>query len=188
MEMTISRDRWQLHMKTRGQHYHELAKEAETLHARHTQLGADSAALALHALAEIMERARTLRLTRHQHILLRLGELIAHAESAACMARRAGRAAEGALHEKANERFSPEALGAIARVFARQALIKVTQDGVRWIVGSGQMNTAEMTAFEAALNLPAAHRAQVGLITDMDFIADHLYKRADKHEEVALQH
>ena len=27
MEMTISRDRWQLHLKTRGQHYHDLARE-----------------------------------------------------------------------------------------------------------------------------------------------------------------
>ena len=26
MEMTISRDRWQLHLKTRGQHYHEQAR------------------------------------------------------------------------------------------------------------------------------------------------------------------
>ena len=33
MEMTISRDRWQLHLKTRGQHYHEQARKYETLHA-----------------------------------------------------------------------------------------------------------------------------------------------------------
>ena len=29
MEMTISRDRWQLHLKTRGQHYHERAQQVE---------------------------------------------------------------------------------------------------------------------------------------------------------------
>ena len=44
--------------------------------------GADNAALALHALAEVMEKARVARLTRFQHILLHLGELIAYAESA----------------------------------------------------------------------------------------------------------
>ena len=27
MEMTIARDRWQLHLKTRGQHYHDQARE-----------------------------------------------------------------------------------------------------------------------------------------------------------------
>jgi alkylation response protein AidB-like acyl-CoA dehydrogenase len=35
MEMTISRDRWQLHLKTRGDHYHEQARQLEALDARH---------------------------------------------------------------------------------------------------------------------------------------------------------
>ena len=64
MEMTISRDRWQLHLKTRGQYYHDSAKQSEALHTRHPAVGADNAALALHALAEILERARVARLTR----------------------------------------------------------------------------------------------------------------------------
>src|SRR5579871_5850095 len=34
MEMTISRDRWQLHLKTRGQHYHDQARRLEALHAQ----------------------------------------------------------------------------------------------------------------------------------------------------------
>ena len=80
MEMTISRDRWQLHLKTRGQHYHDRAREAELLHAAHPNVGADVAALALHALAEVMEKARVNRLTRFQHVLLRIGEWIAYAE------------------------------------------------------------------------------------------------------------
>ena len=29
MEMTISRDRWQLHLKTRGQHYHDQARNSK---------------------------------------------------------------------------------------------------------------------------------------------------------------
>ncbi len=59
MEMTISRDRWQLHLKTRGQHYHEKARELEALHARQPNVGANFAALAHHALAEAVgESAR----------------------------------------------------------------------------------------------------------------------------------
>ena len=105
MEMTISRDRWQLHLKTRGQHYHEQAREFEALHAQHPKVGADIAALALHALAEVMEKARVARLTRYQHILLRLGELIAYAECAA-----AWRAAPRCLAEGQAERKSQPAL------------------------------------------------------------------------------
>jgi alkylation response protein AidB-like acyl-CoA dehydrogenase len=181
MEMTISRDRWQLHLKTRGQHYHERAREMEALHARRPNVGAGCAALALHALAEAMERARAGRLTRYQHILLRMGEWIAYAESAATLARRAARMAEGRLNEKANQRFDPEALAAISRVFAREAALKVAQEGLRWIVGAGPAaSDGEVAAFEAALNLSAIHRAQAGLIPDMDFVADVLYGRVAK--------
>ena len=184
MEMTISRDRWQLHLKTRGQYYHERAREFEALDARHPTVGAGCAALALHALAEVMERARLGRLTRHQHVLLRLGEWIAYAECAGSLARRAALLAEGRLNEKANQRFDAAGLAAIARIFAREAALRVAQEGLRWIIGAGPAGLAagdgEVAAFEAALNLSAIHRAQIGLIPDMDFVADVLYGRATR--------
>jgi len=180
MEMTIGRDRWQLHLKTRGQHYHEQARELEALHARHPNVGANIAALAQHALAEVMEKARIGRLTRYQHILLRLGEWIAYAESAGSLARRAARLAEGKLHEKANRRFDATALAALSRVFAREAALKVTEEGMRWVCGAGALNDAEIAAFETSLQLPAVHRAQTGLISDMDYVADVLYSRVVK--------
>ena len=185
MEMTISRDRWQLHLKTRGQHYHEQAKKFEALHASHADVGADSAALALHALAEVMERSRVARLTRYQHILLRLGELIAYAECAGSLARRASVLAENKLNEKANRRFDATALAAVSRIFAREAALKVAEDGLRWVVGAGGVSDAELATFETALGLPAIHRAQAGLISDMDYVADVLYSRAAKRKEQA---
>ncbi|MFZ3212637.1 MAG: acyl-CoA dehydrogenase family protein [Terriglobales bacterium] len=180
MEMTISRDRWQLHLKTRGQYYHEQARQCEALHAKHPEVGADVAALALHALAEVMEKARVGRLTRYQHILLRLGELIAFAECAGSLCRRAALAADSKLDEKASRRFDAKALAALSRVFAREAALKVAEDGWRWVVGAGGVSDSEMGAFETALGLPAIHRAQAGLIADMDYVADVLYGRAAK--------
>jgi alkylation response protein AidB-like acyl-CoA dehydrogenase len=186
--MTISRDRWQLHLKTRGQYYHEQAQQMETLHAQHPDVGADMAALAMHALAEVMEKARVARLTRFQHILLRLGELIAYAECAGCLSRRAARAAENRLNEKANARFDATALAALARIFARDASLKVAEEGLRWVTGAGGVSDAEMAGFETALALPAVHRAQAGLISDMDYIADVLFNRTTKKVDAsALQ-
>jgi alkylation response protein AidB-like acyl-CoA dehydrogenase len=185
MEMTISRDRWQLHLKTRGQHYHAVAKQFEELHAHHPDVGADVAALALHALAEVMEKARLGRLTRYQHILLRLGELIAYAECAGSLARRAALLAENKLNEKANRRFNATALAAISRVFARDAANKVADEGMRWVVGAGGVGAEELTAFEAAVGVPAVHRAQAGLISDMDLVADVLYGRTAKAASAA---
>jgi alkylation response protein AidB-like acyl-CoA dehydrogenase len=180
MEMTISRDRWQLHLKTRGQHYHDRARELEALHERHPNIGANTAALAHHALAEVMERARVARLTRYQHILLRLGEWIAYAECAGSLARRAALLAEGKLTEKANRRFDATALAALSRVFAREAAFKVAGEGLRWVGGAVTFSDAEMSTFETSLQLSAVHRAQAGLISDMDQIADVLYARAAK--------
>jgi len=185
MEMTISRDRWQLHLKTRGQHYHEQAKKLEELHLRHPNVGADNAALALHALAEVMEKARLARLTRYQHILLRLGEWIAYAECAGSLCRRAARLAEGKLSEKASRRFDTTALAALSRIFARDAVLKVCEEGLRWVVGAGGMTDAELPAFETSLRLTSIHRAQAGLIADMDYVADVLYNRAAKATALA---
>jgi len=183
MEMTISRDRWQQHLKTRGLYYHDLAQELEALDVRNPVVGAGTAALAAHALAEVMEKARVARLTRYQHILFRLGKLIAYAECAGSLARRAALAAEDKLPEKANDRFDATALATLARIFAREAALKVAEEGLQWVCGSGGVNDSDVVAFEAALGSPAIHRAQAGLISDMDYIADVIYNRVAKREE-----
>jgi len=185
MEMTIARDRWQLHLKTRGQHYHDQAKKLEALHSAHGDIGADVAAMSLHAVADIMEKARLARLTRFQHILLRLGELIAYAECAGCIARRAALLVENKLNEKANRRFDATSFAAISRIFARNAALRVGEEGLRWVIGAGGLAANEIADFEKNLNLPAIHQAQAGLILDMDYVADVVYGRAVKRAQNA---
>ncbi len=177
MEMTISRDRWQLHLKSRGQYYHEKAVEMEQLHAKNPNVGAGIAAIGLHTLAELLERARVRRLTRNQHILLRIGELVAWAECAASMARRAARAAEGTLHEKADARFDAETLAVLSRIYAREAVMKVGQDGLKWILGADTLSPEEIRQFENQLNLTEIYQTQTGLLSDMDIVCDVLYER-----------
>ena len=127
MEMTVARDRWQQHLKTRGDHYHASARELEALAAEHPAVGADIAAGAHHALADLMEACRVARLTRNQHVLLTLGRLAAVCEGAAALARRA----TGAMHEKASHRFGTDALAAMSRVNARDAATAVRDEAAR---------------------------------------------------------
>lgn len=181
MEMTICRDRWQLHLKTRGQHYHDEAKKFEELHNQNPNVGANIAALSLHALAEVLERARIQRLTRNQHVLFRLGELIAYAECAGSLAKRAVRAAEGKLNPKAENLYNAEALSAISRIFAREAAIKVVEEGIRWVCGANGVEDNELAEFEKQLNLTAIHGAQNDLLVDMDYVADVIYERASSN-------
>jgi len=148
------------------------------VHARNPAAGANIAALGLAALAEVMERARLARLTRHQHVLLRLGELIAYAECAARLAERAGAAADGQLNPKSDGRFDASGIATLSRIFAREAAMKVAADGLRWICGAGGVADADIPSFANSLGLPAIHCAQAGLLADMDVVADILYGRA----------
>ena len=117
------------------------------------------------------------RLTRHQHVLFRVGELVARAEGAAALARRAARAAERSLDERADARFTPDALAAVSRVYSREAALDVATSGLRWVLG-GDSQPGDAAAFAGALGLPAIHAAQSGLLADMDLVADALYERA----------
>lgn len=179
MEMTIGRDRWQDHLKTRGDHYHRQAGALEALHGRQPQVGADVAALAHHALAEVMEVARVHRLTRNQHLLFRIGELTAVVEGSAALARRAAAAATAELPAKAAIRLDPDGLAAASRVSARTAASKVAEEGVRWVLGAAPPGLIDPSALSSAAGLEAIQRAQAGLIDDMDVVAGAVYARVE---------
>jgi len=175
MEMTICRDRWQIHLKTHGGFYHDQARQMEDLHKKNNQVGANVVGYCMHGLAELLELARLQRLTRYQHILFRLGELIAHAEGAASLARRAARAADGGLNPKAHARFNPETLAALSRIAARNTAMRIVCEGARWI--GGLVSESEAVNLEKKSFIPQIYRAQSGLIQDMDYVADVLYGR-----------
>jgi alkylation response protein AidB-like acyl-CoA dehydrogenase len=172
MEMTVARDRWQQHLKTRGEHYHDSARALEALHGLAPAVGADVVALAQHALAELFETCRTERLTRNQHVLLTLGRLAALAEGAGALARRAAAAAQGGLPAKASHRFGAEQLALISRANARDVALGIGMEAVRLIAGT----TGSAGAVER-LRLPLIYAAQAGLMADLDAVADVLYGR-----------
>jgi alkylation response protein AidB-like acyl-CoA dehydrogenase len=178
MEMTIARDRWQQHLKTNGAYYVERAAAMRALHVKQGTVGAAHAALALQALAAVMEACRVARLTRNQHVLLRLGDLICHAECAEAFAQRAAETLAGRRHEKSHDRFNGEALAVMSRVFAREAAQKVGQEGVRWVAGSVDAGSPDVAALLATIPHDAIRAAQAGLLADMDRTADILYARA----------
>jgi alkylation response protein AidB-like acyl-CoA dehydrogenase len=164
MEWTIARDRWQQHLKTQGAFYNEWAARLDTLHAQEPHNGANYAAMAMRALAVILERARLDRLTRNQHVLFRLGELIAWAETAAVFAERVcARPTEAVPLDVA-------ARQALSRIHGRAAALKVATDGLQWAIGAGQTDPN----LAGSLNLPGIYAAQAGLVDDMNAARDAL--------------
>jgi alkylation response protein AidB-like acyl-CoA dehydrogenase len=164
LEWTTARDRWQLHLKSRGAHYLDWASRLERLHAERRDVGADHAAVAMRALAAVLERCRADKLTRHQHVLFRLGELVAQAEGAAIFAQRAATAPTKAIP------LPPATLAAMSRLFAREAAARVAFDGARWAVAAGQTDPG----FLRSIDWERALAAQAGGIEDMDVVAGSL--------------
>ncbi|HET7826856.1 MAG TPA: acyl-CoA dehydrogenase family protein [Anaeromyxobacter sp.] len=164
LEWTTARDRWQLHLKSRGQHYLDWAKRLDALHAERRDVGADHAAVGMRALAAVLERCRADKLTRHQHVLFRLGELVAQAEGAGVFSERAAKAPTKAIP------LPPSTLAAMARLFAREAAARVAFEGARWAIAAGQTDPA----FLRSIDLERALAAQAGGIEDMDVVAGSL--------------
>jgi alkylation response protein AidB-like acyl-CoA dehydrogenase len=175
MEMTIARDRWQEHLKSRGAYYRDQAATLDATHAQHPAIGADIAAIAHRALAELLEASRVGRLTRNQHVLFRLGELIAHTEGAAALVRRAARSAEGTLDPKSNGRLDAAGIATVSRVNARSVARTVADEGTAMIVAADGTNDPK--ALAASLGIDRALAAQAGGLADTDHAADVLYGR-----------
>ncbi len=167
MQWTIARDRWRTHLQKRGEFYRSLADRLQGLHREQPKVGADVAALAVRAVLETVERARVGRLTRHQHVLFRLGELMCRAEIAANFAQyAAGRGAK-----RYAPHFAPAAVEAMSRVCAREAALDISGEALRLLRGSDAVQPQGVAELESALGIPAIHAGCGGLIADMDEIA-----------------
>jgi alkylation response protein AidB-like acyl-CoA dehydrogenase len=175
MEMTIARDRWQEHLKSRGAYYRDQAATLDATDGQHPTIGAGTAAIAHRALAELLEAARVGRLTRNQHVLFRLGELIAETEGAAALVRRAARAAEGTLDPKSDPRFDAAGLATVSRVNARRVARIIADEGAALVVGAD--GTGDARAVASGLGVDQALAAQAGALADTDLLADVLYGR-----------
>ncbi|MDF1565976.1 MAG: acyl-CoA dehydrogenase family protein [Deltaproteobacteria bacterium] len=167
MEWTISRDRWRTHLQQKGEFYRQMASRLETLHREDDAVGASVAALALRALLETVERARAARLTRHQHHLFRLGELMAKAEVAANFSLYAA----GKGSERYAAYFAPKALKAMARVYARETALTIAEGSIRMLRGGDAVSPVEMPQLERDLGLTAINSAMGGQVADLDEVA-----------------
>jgi hypothetical protein len=65
----------------------------------------------------------------------------------------------------------------MARIAARDAALRTATDGIRWVCAGDGVTVADLQRLEAAVGLAAVQRAQSGLLSDLDAVADELYGR-----------
>jgi alkylation response protein AidB-like acyl-CoA dehydrogenase len=165
LEWTIGRDRWAQHLKTRGQVWEQKAAKMDALHAEYPDVGADTVAVALRAISTFMEHARVARLTRHQHVLFRIGEMAARAETAAVMC------AWATTDEHDPKRTDMETLRAMARIYARESLTNVIQQSMEWLRASDAVDASQGTTLASSLGIDSLWRSYSGWLADMDRVA-----------------
>ncbi|MBN1540419.1 MAG: acyl-CoA dehydrogenase family protein [Candidatus Thermoplasmatota archaeon] len=166
LEMTIARDRWQEHLKSRGAYFFNKGKAAEELHISENKVGADLAANALKALSNIYELCRVQKLTRNQHVLMRLGELAAWGETAFIF----GKMSAEKVYSKA-VKFDRETWQAMSRVYSRDAALRIAEEGIKLVLGYGEGEPALLRSY---VNMDRIMEGQKGRREDMDLIAERL--------------
>lgn len=163
MEMTIYRGRWQEHLKSRGMFYADIATEMDAIHAKDAALGADALACGLRGLGKLLEECRVQRLTRHQYVTFKLGNLIARAETAAAFCRKLGK---GEIVEGC--KFDMNTLKAMCRVNAKEASFDIAAQGAKLVLGAGAADSAKLLA---DTELSAIQSKMHGLTEDMDTVS-----------------
>jgi alkylation response protein AidB-like acyl-CoA dehydrogenase len=165
LEWTVGRDRWAQHLKTRGQIWRQAAEQMDALHAQHADVGAGMVAVAMRAIDTFLEKAREARLTRHQHVLFRIGEIVARAETAAVMCRWA------VTEDHDPKRADAATLRAMARIYARETLTLVIQQSMEWLRASDAVDASRSGDLAASLGIDALWKGYGGWLADMDHVA-----------------
>ncbi len=176
LQLTTFRERWQANINAEGKYYDALASEMDALHAKGPDVGADAAALALRALSHVLKACYDQKLTANQIAHIKLGELMAFAETAASFCRAA---AKPELSESVV--FTQDAWRAMSRVHAAHTASWVANEGVALVSGTTETDAA---ALVDAVDFKAVARAQKGVVADMDLIALKMVE-AFKEEPIA---
>ena len=147
-------------VRSKGEFYREMAAGLENLPP---ETGAGPAAAALRVLSDLILETRAAKLTRSQHVMFLLADIMTWCEVADALCRKAAAAGGGG-------RRPAGFLQAAARLFAREALEKTQRNGLKIALGCGKK--LEGAAKQVA-GLPVVP-AMEGYLDDLNAVAAEL--------------
>ena len=161
----ISTFRWKKSRKSKGAYYEDMAQAMEKQHGDCSQAGCLTFAACARALNRTIDFAHENRLTRHQQVMFALADMMAYVEVGEAMGRRAAARADAITL-------------AAARVFANTCARLVAGKARLIAWGSDSVDGGAVDRFVQSLDLPVLEKSYLGVIDDMDRIADHIFARA----------
>jgi alkylation response protein AidB-like acyl-CoA dehydrogenase len=166
----ISTFRWKKTRKTKGEFYNAMGLEMQALEDAGVAVGGHLLSLSANALNQLVNVAHENRLTRSQHIMFQLADLMAHVEVGVSLARKA------AAMQKAGDQAADNTV-AMSRIFAAEVAQLAAAAIPVVLQGTNILDQGRQDDLFASMAFDELSRGQMGVITDMDAVADILFER-----------
>jgi alkylation response protein AidB-like acyl-CoA dehydrogenase len=166
----ISTFRWKETRKSKGNYYHAILKEMETLDSTINDAGCRLYGLSAEVLNDTIMLVHDNRLTRKQHIMFLLADMMTHVEVGASLARKAVALSKDGSPE--TEKFK-----AISRIFADEVAQLVSQNALKVLMGCGVFDQKAAYDFMETHSYNQLVCSSLNVINDMDLVADILFAR-----------
>jgi alkylation response protein AidB-like acyl-CoA dehydrogenase len=166
MQHIVSVFRWRSTVQSKGAFYSQMAETMEAIHQSSPLLKADTVAGMLRLLNRLFEEVHRAKATRQQHVMFRLADFAAVAETAAALVQKASQSSELASD-------SAGRLTLCARVNASLAAQAATTAANEIAYGTGVWDATQAAQILDASAL-APERSLAGLIADMDALRTQL--------------
>ncbi|MDM8552851.1 acyl-CoA dehydrogenase family protein [Desulfobacterales bacterium HSG2] len=164
----ISTFRWKKTRKTKGAYYKDICSEMEL--SEIGDVGCRVYAIAANALNEIITLVHDNRLTRSQHVMFALADMMMYVEIGASLARKIVTLAE--LDDPRAEK-----LKIMSRIFANETAQLVAQNILKILKGTGVFDQKTVSDFMETISYDQLFSSYQNVISDMDKVADILFER-----------
>ena len=166
----ISTFRWKETRKSKGHYYQAILKEMETLDSEMSDVGCGLYSLAAGVLNDTIMLVHDNKLTRKQHVMFLLADMMTYVEVGASLARKAFALAKDGSQETVKYK-------AISRIFADEVAQLVSQNALKILMGCGVFDQKAAYDFMEAHSYNQLVCSSLNVINDMDLVADILFTR-----------
>ncbi|MCG6974757.1 MAG: acyl-CoA dehydrogenase, partial [Desulfobacterales bacterium] len=166
----ISTFRWKETRKSKGEFYMSICREMKALDSEADNAGSRLYGLSAEILNDTIMKVHENRLTRQQHIMFLLADMMTVVEVGAALARKAV-----ALSKSGDAQA--EKISAMSRIFADETAQLVSRNALTILLGSGVFDQKAIQDFMTAHSYHQLVCSSLNLISDMDRIADILFAR-----------
>jgi alkylation response protein AidB-like acyl-CoA dehydrogenase len=166
----ISTFRWKETRKSNGNYYQAILKEMATLDSEISDVGCGLYSLAAGVLNDAIMLVHDHKLTRKQHVMFLLADMMTYVEVGASLARKTVALSKNGSPETAKFK-------AISRIFADEVAQLVSQNALKILMGCGVFDQKAAFDFMETHSYNQLVCSGLNVINDMDLVADILFAR-----------